>query len=169
VARIPCVCGGWGVGGKGCTCVRACARRLTCPLLPNVNKEISIPPRRRFWFRRLLWCAFGFNNGQRCRGAFAGVCLCSHRLAQPGPLVVRGGESTSDEDAAGELEDKEQVERACQASFRAAGTTGSSSSSGGSSSSEGAGQAASTGRASSRARRPPPGVAGASGVNYARQ
>jgi hypothetical protein len=26
-----------GERGEGCTCVRACTRRLTCPLLPNVN------------------------------------------------------------------------------------------------------------------------------------
>jgi hypothetical protein len=44
------------------------------------------------------------------------------------------GVSSSGEDAAWELEDKEQLELACQASFRAAGSTGSSSSTGGSSS-----------------------------------
>jgi hypothetical protein len=70
--------------------------------------------------------------------------------------------AAADEDAAWE----EQLERAPQASFRAAGSTGSSSSSGGSSSSEGAGQVASSRRASSRACRPPPGGAGASGTNY---
>jgi hypothetical protein len=81
-----------------------------------------------------------------------------------------GGVSSSDQDAVSQLEEQEQLELACLESFRAAGcSTGSSSSSSGSSSSEGAGQAASTGRASSRACRPPPGVAGASGVNYARQ
>jgi hypothetical protein len=81
------------------------------------------------------------------------------------------GVSSSDEDEdAWELEDKDQVERARQASLLlAAGSTGSSSSSGGSSSSEGAGQAASSRRASSRACRPRPGVAGASGVSYSRQ
>jgi hypothetical protein len=80
------------------------------------------------------------------------------------------GVTSSDEDAAWELEDKEQVERARQASLLlAAGSTGSSSSSGGSSSSEGAGQAASSRRASSRACRPRAGVAGASGANYPRQ
>jgi hypothetical protein len=75
------------------------------------------------------------------------------------PAAADDGVSSSDEDAAWELEEQEQVERARQASLRAAGSTGSSSSSGGSSSSEGAGQAASSRRASSRACRPPPGVA----------
>jgi hypothetical protein len=75
--------------------------------------------------------------------------------------------AAADEDAAWELEDKEQLERAPQASFRAAGSTGSSSSSGGSSSLGGAGQAANTGGGrSSRACRPPPGGAGASGTKY---
>jgi hypothetical protein len=80
------------------------------------------------------------------------------------------GVTSSDEDAAWELEDKEQVERARQASLLlAAGSTGSSSSSGGSSSSEGAGQAAGSRRASSRACRPRTGGAGASGANYSRK
>jgi hypothetical protein len=40
--------GGGGEGGEGRTCVR-CTRRLTCPLLPNVNKHEELPylPKQR--------------------------------------------------------------------------------------------------------------------------
>jgi hypothetical protein len=95
----------------------------------------------------------------------------SHRGKGKGkmPAAADDGVSSSGQDAVSQLEEQEQLELACLESFRAAGSTSSSSSSGGSSSSEGAGQAASTGRASRKACRPPPGVAGASGVNCARQ
>jgi hypothetical protein len=64
-----------------------------------------------------------------------------------------------------QLEEQELIQRACQESFRAAGSTGSSSGSG-SSGSGGAGQAASTRGGSGRARRRPLGAPASSGINY---
>jgi hypothetical protein len=103
-------------------------------------------------------------------GLAGGSSGSSHKGKGKGKMrpAADDGVSSSDEDAAWELEEQEQLEQACLESSRAARST-SSSSSGGSSSSEGAGQAAGSRRASSRACRPRAGVAGASGVNYPRQ
>jgi hypothetical protein len=62
------------------------------------------------------------------------------------PAAADDGVSSSDEDAAWELEDKEQLERARQASFHAAGSTGSSGGSGSGSASSSGGGISSTAR-----------------------
>jgi hypothetical protein len=69
------------------------------------------------------------------------------------------GVSSSGEDAAWELEDKEQLEQACQASFRAAGSTGSS---GG----FGSGSASSSGGGSSSTSRPRYSRSSCTPINY---
>jgi hypothetical protein len=61
-------------------------------------------------------------------------------------VAADDGVCSSDEDAAWELEDKEQLELACEASFRAAGSTGSSGGFGSGSASSSGGGSSSTAR-----------------------
>jgi hypothetical protein len=98
----------------------------------------------------------------RAEGLAGGSSGGGHKCKGKGkmPAAADDGVSSSDEDAAWELEDKEQVEQACQASLLlAAGSTGSS---GGS----GSGPAPSSGGGSSSTARPRSSRSSCTPINY---